>query len=138
MKSPLLLFLSGILSAVLVVFVFFYCGGFAYLVDEHPVTATVFSEEVSPDGMYVAIAERRTNNNGWCEERTTVDPLGERSDWGREYIFNIDCGSQMEMSWIGNRSLSISYSYNEAGKVRTYKEFSSKDKRVTISYFLRQ
>lgn len=138
MKSPLVLFLSGILGAVLVVCVFFYCGGFAYLVDEHPVTATVFSEEASPDGMYIAIAERKTNNHGWCEERTTVDPLGESSDWGREHIFNVDCGSQVEMNWVGNRNLTISYSYDDTGNVRTYKEFFSKDKRVTISYFLRQ
>ena len=63
---------------------------------------------------------------------------GELFDWEREYIFNIDCGSQVEIKWEDNRNLVITYSYNAASVARTSRQFLNKDKEVSISYTLKQ
>lgn len=131
-------YIYGLLSALILVVAFVYFGGWAHLIGEYPVEHTVLIETRSADGAYAARLERKTNNHGWCEERTTVDSWSRLSDWGREYVFNIDCGSEVRMSWVNDRHLQIAYSYNEAGEVRAYKKFTSKDKQVRISYLFDQ
>ena len=137
-KSPGLLFLSGVLSSILILVGLNHFGLLPNLIGEYPVTVDVINSVTSPDGMFAATTNRATNNHGWCEERTNVHKKGEVFDWEREYIFNINCGSQVEIKWQGNRDLSISFSYDQAGVVRTSRQFFSKDKAVAISYALKQ
>jgi hypothetical protein len=138
MKSSSLIFLYGVLSAILILGGLSYFGFIPNLLLEYPTTVNVISSVPSPDGVFVATTNRATNNHGWCEERTNVYRKGELFDWEREYIFNIDCGSQVEIKWEDNRNLVITYSYNAASVARTSRQFLNKDKEVSISYTLKQ
>lgn len=129
-----LYFLSGILTAILLLFGLNYFG---LLLFDSPASVIVIDKIVSPDGMFMATTNQASNNKGWCEIRTNVHKNGETFDWEREFVFNTDCGSDTEIKWEGNRNLNISYSYNKNGDVRTSRQFQSKDKEVSISYFLK-
>lgn len=137
MKSSWLQFFLGIISAIVLIGSLMHFGLVPNLLGESYRDPALLSEKESPDGQYIARTERRESYSDWCEERTTVDRVGEVSDWEREYVFNIDCGSGVEVNWTGNRSLLISYGYDKSGKVRTYREPFSKDKQVSISYKFR-
>jgi len=95
-------------------------------------------ESTSPDGQYVVRSERmRNDHREWCEERTTIDRVGEHSDWERQYVFNNECGMPVEFVWKDNRALLVRYGYDPSGKVHVYREATSKDKQVSISYELK-
>jgi len=138
MKSSGSIFLFGVLSAILILGGLSYSGFVPNLLLEYPVTISVINIVASPDGVFVATTNQATNNHGWCEERTNIHKKGEMFDWEREYIFSIDCGSQVEIKWEGNRALVIAYSYNDSGVAHTSSQFLSKDKEVGISYILKQ
>ncbi|CAN5747881.1 hypothetical protein BH24ACI2_BH24ACI2_07290 [soil metagenome] len=135
MKSPTLNFLFGTLTAILLLVALNYCG---FGIFDSPTTVKVISSVASPDGEFIAITNRASNKNGWCEERTNIHRKDEVFDWEREYVFGIDCGSEVELNWKEDRNLAITYSYNNLGVVRTSQEFLSKNKDVNISYFLKQ
>ena len=134
---PVILFLLGMGTAVVLIVCLCYAGAYSYIFGSYPIDSTLISEIVSPDGQYVARTEKESNGHGYCEIRAVVDRVGEISDFERGYIFNTDCGSEVRVSWKGNRDLLITYSFNQEGRVRTYKSSMSNDKDVYISYELR-
>ena len=135
MKNPILNFLLGLLSAILLLAAVNYFG---YGIIDSPTIVKVITSAASPDGDFLATTNRASNNSGWCEERTNVHKRDETFDWEREYIFDIDCGSDVELKWKDNRNLEIIYSYNNESVVRTSQQFMSKNKDVKISYILKQ
>lgn len=124
------------MSAILLLFAINYFTGFGII--ESPTSVKVINSIASPNGEFLATTNRASNKNGWCEERTNVHKKNETFDWEREYVFDIDCGSEVELKWKDNRNLEINYSYNKNGIVRTTQEFASKTNDVNISYFLKQ
>lgn len=129
-----LYFLAGVFTAILFLFGLNYFG---FLFDS-PTSVNVIDKVASPDGAFIATTNKASNKNGWCEIRTNVHKSVEVFDWKGEFVFNVDCGSEIEIKWEGNRNLVINYSYNDSGEVRTFRKFHSKDKEVSISYFLKQ
>lgn len=135
MKSPTLNYLLGLFSAIFLLFAINYLGfGIIY----SPTTVNVINSATSPDGEFLATTNRASNNNGWCEERTNVHKKDESFDWEREYVFNIGCGSYVQLIWKDNRNLEITYSYNKDGIASTSQQLLSKNKDVKISYILKQ
>lgn len=133
MKS-FLSYLTGAAAAVLLLFALNHFGLFF----DSPAGVAIVSRIASPDNVFVATTQQASNARGWCEIRINVDRNGAAFDWEREYVFNTDCGSNTEIKWEGNRNLLIGYSYNKSGEVRTFRQFRSKDKEVSISYVLNQ
>lgn len=129
-------FFLGAVTAICVVLGLLYLGVVPGLSDGMYVGPTPVLESTSPDGQYIARSERMTNSRDWCEERTTVDRVGERSNWGREYVFNNECGMPVEFLWKDKRVLLVRYGYNSAGKARVYRKATSNDKQVSITYEL--
>lgn len=136
MKSPVIQFGLGAFTAIALVVVALYLGLIPGLSNPVYSGPTLVAETSSADGQYVARSERKSNSGDWCEERTTIDRAGSRSDWGREYVFMNACGMPVEIAWIGERALRISYGYNGGGKAHVYREAFSKDKQVMIDYQL--
>jgi len=124
-------------SAAALVMSLYYLGALSFIFGSYPIESTPVSEIVSPDGQYVARTEKESNGHGYCEIRATIDRNGELSDFERGFIFNIDCGSEVSVSWTDDRRLQITYSYDHEGKVRAYKGSTSNDKNVAVSYELR-
>lgn len=135
MKNQLY-FVAGIFTAVLIVFAL-HRFGYDSLFDS-PTTVKIINEAISPDGAYTATTNRASNTNGWCEERTNVHKTNQSFDWEQEYIFNIGCGSEVNVMWKDDRNLIINYSYDDKGEVGFSRQFLSADKAVKISYSLKQ
>lgn len=135
MRSPILNFLFGVFTAFVVL-------GALYLIFspsfESRATVNLISNVASPDGEFIATTNRASNRNGWCEQRTNVHRKNEGFDWETEFVFIINCGSEVEPKWKDNKNLVITYSYNDAGIAKTSQEFTSKNKDVNISYVLKQ
>lgn len=125
-------FVLGVITAIAMLIAGLYFGiipGYS-----HRFGPTLVIETISPDGQYVARSERISNNHGWCEERATVDRLGTRSDWEREYVFVNQCGMPVSMTWPGNKALKITYGYDELGKAQVSRHAFSRDGQITIDY----
>lgn len=136
MKSPVLNFLLGVISAISLVFALSYYLNLGVL--ESSITVDVIKKITSPDNNFMATTTRASNQNGWCEERTNIHKKDEDFDWETEYIFNIDCGSAVELKWIDSENLAIIYSYNKDGLAKTSQTFTSENKDVNVSYILKQ
>lgn len=136
MKNPILNFLFGVFTATVFLIAVAYFG--FNTISESPTTVNVINNVASPDGVFMATTNRASNKKEWCEERTNIHRKNESFDWETEYIFNIDCGSEVELKWEDNKNLVITYSYNDAGVVKTSQQFSSKNKDINISYILKQ
>jgi hypothetical protein len=136
--KPGIQFVLGAATAICLVVGLLYFGMIPGISEGAYVGPTPVMESISPDNQYVARSERMSNKSrDWCEERTTIDRVGEHSDWERQYVFNNECGTPVEFVWKDNRSLLIRYGYDSAGKVHVYREAVSKDKQVLITYELK-
>jgi hypothetical protein len=136
MKHPVLMFVTGLIFGGLIAYfaiVLLLFGGGGELE-----TTAVVDEKSSPDGTYIARAEKRTYADGRCENRTTLTGAGVKPDWSRNYVFNIGCSNPINLAWTGNRELLIQYEYNKDGEVHVSRQFRSEDTKVTIRYFLQQ
>lgn len=128
--------LGGLVSYLLIAWLFGM--GLPFFASPPKIAPVVADEKESSDGAYVARAEKRTYDDGRCENRTTISAKGAEADWSTEYVFNIGCSNPMELSWTNNRELLIGYSYDDNGEVHVSRSFKSRDGGVTIKYFLQQ
>jgi hypothetical protein len=139
MRSSKAQFVLGFFTAIIVIVTVLYFGLVPGFSSETYLGPTPVAEALSADGQYVARRERKSNNDDWCEERTTIDRVaGNRSDWEREYVFMNTCDMPVEMQWIDNRSIRISYGFDPQGIVHVSREALSKDKQIKISYELNE
>lgn len=136
MKSPIVQYSLGFVTAALFVAIAAYFGLIPGFSGGHRQGPTVVEESVSPDGQYGARRERISNNLDWFEERMTINRSGERGDWEREYVFMNQCQMPVKMQWIDSRKLQISYGFDASGKAHVYRRAFSKDRKVAIDYRL--
>lgn len=130
--------LSGAVIAYLAILWLIYEGGPYPTGGSMELSGAEVNATSSPDGDYLAKAERRTYRDGRCENRTTVTRSATEPDWERKYVFNIGCSNPMGLEWTGDRKLLIRYGYDNNGEVHVSRQFVSPDVEVAIEYFLEQ
>lgn len=102
-------------------------------------TVQLVNKVAAPNGEYVASINKAGKAVGWCELRINVHRKDETFDWEHEFIFITGCDTQLDLRWQDNTHLAITYGNSDPAKrVHTYQQFQSKDRRVNISYALKQ
>jgi hypothetical protein len=146
MKKPVLYYIAGILSVIAVLVTLWGFG----LIFENALDFggggseyNVINTSHSPDGKYVANVYTRMGGGaaGWCDIRVTVNPANESFSIEREktegkyVVFNINCNSDVEVKWEGDKNLLVSFKgpSSESG-FSVYRKPVGWDREIKIRY----
>jgi hypothetical protein len=146
MKKPVLYYIAGVLSLIVVLITLWGFG----LIFENALDVgrggseyNIINTSQSPDGKYVATVYTRMGGGaaGWCDLRVTVNSVNEpfsikrEKEEGKYVIFNISCNSDVEVKWEGDKNLLVSFKgpSSESG-FSVYRKPVDWDREIKIRY----
>jgi hypothetical protein len=96
----------------------------------------------SPDGSIVAVSYTRSGGGaaGWCDEKVALlakDDPGTPSmidSVSEAVVFSAGCGSKIQLHWISDTELRISYTVGAVGGTETYQRRTGFRDRVHLVY----